>query len=464
MEKSTSFFLAFLMIATWSAQAQDTLMVSLSSAMTKSVEISPEIRAKAAKVDFAEARYSLARASRFLTEFTATSAHSTAPGLDNPNNTPGSRLYLDPDVRNDWEDLSLFNRIEFSALQPLWTWGELGKSIEAARAGVEVEEAATLDTKSQVAERAAQLYFGLQYAEALTSLTTEAGDIVRRAIKEINRMIEEGDDGVDDADLFQVKITEQEFLQRVVEVEESRETARSALSRLMFLPQGQTTALESKLLDPVNIALESLESYQEKALKFRPELSQAAAGMKAREALVDVARSHLYPKLFLGVSGRWSYAPGREKQPNPYISDQFLSRKLEVGFGFRQNLNFGQTKAKIAQAEAEAAGVSYLAEAARQLVLFEVEEAFRNVTMARAVIQSREQQLQISKEWLRLEEVNFDLEVGDTENLVKAVKENLTLRAARGEAVYKYNLAVIKLLSKTGILVQTLESGTLVGL
>ncbi len=464
MAKFTYFLLSALLIGPLSARAQDTLKVSLSTVMTQSVQISPEIRAKNAKTDFAEARFSLARASRFLTDFTATSAHSTAPGLSNPNNTEGSKLYLDPDVRNDWENVSMFNRIEFSAIQPLLTWGEIGRSIDAAEAGVKVEEAAANETTSQVAERAAGLYFGLKYAEALASLTTEAGDIVQRALKEINRMIDEGDAGVDDADLFQVKITEQEFLQRVVEVEESRKTARSALSRMMFLPDGQTVGLESKVLDPVDIALESLESFQAKALAFRPELARVSAGIDARAALVDVARSNLYPKLFLGITGRWSYAPGRERQPNPYVSDQLLSRKLEAGFGFRQNLNFGQTRAKIAQAKAESDEVNFQADAARQLVLFEVEEAFRNVIVARSAMEAREQGLQISKDWLRLEEVNFDLEVGDTENLVKAVKENLSLRAARQEAVYKYNVAIIKLLSKSGVLLQTLEAGTLVGL
>jgi outer membrane protein len=464
MAKSICILLIALLVAPSLATAQDTLVVSLSSVMTRSLEISPEVRAKEAKTDYAEARHRLARASRFLTNFTATSAHSTAPGLDNPNGTNSEQLYLDPDVRNDWQNLSMFNRVEFSALQPLWTWGEIGKSIEAAKAGVEVEEAATLETSSQVAERAAQLYFALQYSEALSNLTIEAGEIVERALKEINRMIEEGDDGVDDADLFQVKITEQEFLQRVVEVDESRKTARAALSRLMFLPDGQTVGLESSILDRLEFLLEPLDFYQEQAISFRPELARASAGMEARLALVDVAKSHLYPKLFLGLTGRWSYAPGRERQPNPYVGDSFLSRKVEIGFGFRQNLNFVQTRAKIAQAEAESAEVGFQNDAARQLVLFEVEEAFRNVLIARSAMDSQEQKLQISKEWLRLEEVNFDLEVGDTENLVKAVKENLSIRASRQEAVYKYNVAVIKLLSKSGILIQSLEAGTLVGL
>lgn len=446
------------------AFAQDTLVVSLQSAMTRSLEISPQIRSAAAKVDYAKARHQLARSSRFLTEFNATTAHSTAPALDNPNNTPGDRLYLDPAVRNDWQDLSMFNRIEFSAIQPIWTWGEISRSIDAADAGVKVEVATTEGTSHQVAERTAQLYFSLQLTEALSRLTTEAGDIVEKAINEINRLLEEGDPGVDDADLFQVRITEQEFLQRVVEADESRHTARMALARMMFLPENQTVSPTSVILDPLPFELKELNDYLLAALNHRPEMEGVAAGMDARSAQVDVAKSQLYPKLFVAAGGKWSYAAGRERQPNPFVSDPFLSRGLQIGIGFRQNLSFGQTKAKINQAQAQFAEVAAQSDAARQLILFEVEEAYRNVIVTKQAVASKEESLLISKEWLRLEQVNFDLEIGDTENLVKAVKENLTLRAARHEAVFKYNMAIVKLLSKTGILVQTLNDGTLVGL
>jgi|GEM_PF-5623620 len=98
------------------AQMSDTLVISLEDALEHALEASPEVDASEAKKTYAEARLSLARASRYLTDFSATSAHAVAPALDNPNATPVDRLYLDPDVRNDWSVLSPFNRIEFEAV------------------------------------------------------------------------------------------------------------------------------------------------------------------------------------------------------------------------------------------------------------------------------------------------------------------------------------------------------------
>jgi len=445
-------------------QHTDTLRVNLEGALMRSLEASPEVDASEAKRAYAEARLSLARASRFLTEFSATTAHAFAPAIDNPNDTPRDRLYLDPDVRNDWDDLSPFNRIEFEAVQPLWTWGQLGSSIDAARAGVDVDAAGVRMTQNDVLERTAELYYSLQLADALGRLTREAGDIVDQAKREIDRLLEEGASDVDYADLFQVEITEQEFLQRVIEVEESRKLARAALARQLFLPEGQTVEAEAHILDPIQIDLKSLEDWQALAVSDRPELSGVKAGVRAREALVEVARSDYYPKLFLGLSGKWAYAAGRERQRNPYVSDPFLSRGVQAGLALRQNLNFTQTRAKVRQAEAEHAEVRSQEVGLRQLVLFEVEEAYRRVLIAQAAVSAREEALLISKRWLRDEQINFDLDLGDTENLVRAVRDNLSLQAEREQAVFDYNRAVVRLLKKTGQLPVAMQNGMLLGL
>ena len=445
-------------------QASDTLQVDLAAAMERALEVSPEVDALEAKRAYAEARLSLARASRFLTEFTATTAHAVAPAIDNPNNTPNDRLYLDPDVRNDWDNLSPFNRIEFEAIQPIWTWGELGSSIDAARAGVDVDAAGVRMTETEVLARTAELYYGLQLADALGRLTSEAGDIVNQAKEEIDRLLEEGAPDVDYADLFQVEITEQEFLQRCVEVTQSRHLARSAMARQLFLPEGQSIEAVTSILAPIELDLLTLEEWQARALQDRPELDQVMAGVQARDALVDVARSDYYPKLFLGLSGKWAYADGRERQRNPYVSDPFLSRGMRAGLALRQNLNFSQTRAKVQQAEAEHAEVRAQGDALRQLILFEVEQAWRNVIIKRSAVESREEALLISKRWLRDEQINFDLDLGDTENLVRAVRDNLTLQAQREQAVHDYNVAVVRLWRRAGQLRHAMENGTLIGL
>ena len=145
------------------------------------------------------------------------------------------------------------------------------------------------------------------------------------------------------------------------------------------------------------------------------------------------------------------------------MSDPFLGRGIRAGLGVRQELNFVQTRARVEQAEAERNQVRYQQEAAQQLVLFEVEEAYRNVIIAEAALRAQDESLTISERWLRDEYINFDLELGDTENLVDAVRANLELRAAYSEAVQRYNVAVLRLLEATGTLTARAQDGMFVG-
>ncbi len=440
----------------------DTVRVSVEQAVRIALEASPEVAERSAQTDYAAARADQARATRFLSEFNITTAHSAAPGVTNPNGVATDQLYLDPDVRNDWSSFRPFNRAEATLIQPIYTWGELSSSIRAAQSAVELERASTDEKAEEVAKRTAELYFDLLLTDALERLTTEAGSTVERAKREIRRLLDEGAEGVDDADLFQVMITEQEFIRRVVEVQEKRATAHVALRRQLFLPDGVSLQAEDQVLEAIPFVLDSLATYQQVALANRPELRGGMAGFAARDALVAVARSSLYPKLFAGASYSYRYTAGRDRQPNPYIGDRLRGQSFEAGLGIRQNLNFAQTRSKIRQAEAEREQVRHQLDAGRQLILFQVEQAYREVIIAGAAVTAQEEALRISREWLQTETINFDLDLGDTENLVKAVQANLILQATRHEAVRNFNVGVVSLLQSTGTLISTVRTGTLV--
>ncbi len=429
----------------------DTVRLDLRGAVARALAVSPEVAIEAAGQQYAEARYGLARASRYLTEFTFTSAHAPGPGLKNVGDTPVGQLYLNPDVRNDWSKLRPFTRVEVELLQPLYTWGELGGNLRAARHGVAMEAAQVRAKEAEVALRTGELYYDLLLAEALHRVALEAGEAVAKAKAEIERLLDEGAEDVDEADRFQVLITEQELKRRAVEVAQQRLVARAALARQLFLPEGTVVLPDDATLEPVAFALDSLAAYQAVALARRPEMAQAEAGLAARKALVDVARSDYYPKLFLGASFTYSAISGRYRQRNPYVSDPFLSRGVQAGLGIRQKLNFSQTRARVEQARAAYDEVRFQAEAGRQLILFEVEQAYRNVLTAREALVAREEALRLSKEWLRTEQINFDLEIGNTDNLIKAVQTNLELQAGVYEAIRQYNRAVLRLRHAAGL-------------
>jgi outer membrane protein TolC len=448
----------------------DTVDVSLEEALVRALEESPEVDQRRAQEQFATARRDEARANRFLTDVSLDVASSFAPSLTDfgevPDAVPDDLQYLHPSRQNDWsiDALRPFSRFEVSVRQPIWTWGELSGNIRAARHGVDVETARVDQKALEVAARAGETYYSLLLTEALDRLADQTQDVVDRAQREINRLLDEGDESVSQADLFQTRLTEEEVKRRIVEIEQNRATARSALRRQLFLPDGTTVMPAADELQPISFSIhpDSLDYYIRRALQNRPEVDQAEAGIEAREALVDVAKSDYYPKIGVQASLSQSVTiPGRPNPDNAFVGDSFMGTGTRTGIGIQQNLNFGQTQARVEQARAELDAVKHQRTAARQLVRVEVEEAYRSLLTAKTDVESRDRSTTISGEWLRTEQVNFDLDLGDTEDLVKAVRADLEAQARYLEAVKQYNVAVLKLLRTTGTLVDRARNGTL---
>ncbi len=456
------FFLVGLSLPVQQAAAQDTVLVDIAGAIKRAVTVSPEVGDVAAGRDFAEARWQFARANQFLPQLSLNTAHSLSPGLKGIGDTPTDELYLNPDVRNDWDNLSPFTSIEGEAIQPIYTWGEISQSIRAAEYGVDVEIGAVHTKEAEIALRTGELYTNLLLSEELYRLTDRIGNVLDQAKGEIQRLLDDGDEGVDDADLFQVKISEQEFFRRVVEVRQLRETARMAMRRQLVLSDDVILVPSQVVLEPLAFTLDSLDTYFQMAMDNRPELQQARAGMQARSSLVDVAKSDYFPKLFFGLNGGVRLSDGRFRQPSPYVGDAFRGRTFQAGFGIRQSLNFSQTRAKVEQAEAELNQVKYQGEAAELLVLFEVEESYRNFIVAKAALEAQKESLRLSREWLLTESNNFEFDLGDTENLVRAVQASLQLEATYFESVQRHNVAILKLLDACGILIKQAIAGTFV--
>ena len=447
----------------------DTVRVGLTEAVSQALAESPEVDQRRAERQFAAARSDQAQASRFLTDLSLNTAHSLAPGLNVPagNTRPEDDLYLNPDVTNDWtlDALRPYNRFEVVAQQPIVTWGELSGNIEAAERGVAVEDARIEQKALEVAARAGETYYNLLLTQALERLANRTGDVIDRAKRQIQKLLKEGDSSVDQSDLFQTRLTEEEYERRLMQIRQNEETARSALRRQLFLSDGTALRLEDTELSPLDFSIhpDSLGYYIDLGLKNRPEIQQAEAGLAAREALVDVAQSDYYPKI--GMQATFGYGftlPDRPNPDNAFVGDAYQGSTTRTGIGIQQSLNFGQTKARVEQAQAQVQEVEHQQTAARQLVRFEVEEAYRQVIIAQAAVASRDTATTISGEWLRTEQINFDLDIGDTENLVKAVRADLEARARYFEAVKQYNVAVLRLLDATGTLADRVETGTLV--
>ncbi|MEM8560233.1 MAG: TolC family protein, partial [Bacteroidota bacterium] len=423
------------------AQARDTLVLDLEEALSRALDGSPEVAIEMAGQDFAEARASEARAARFATEFTLTTGHAIAPGLTDIDPTLSlNEQYLNPSLRNDWANPSPYNQYDIELLQPIYTGGEIKGNIDAANAAARLEAAEVDQKASEVALRTGELYYSLLLTQRLDALTGEAGRALGTAQRELQALLDDGDPNVTDADLFQLQLFEQEYRRQVAEVQQQVALAQVALARQILQPEVVVVPAEATLA-PVVFQRDALEVYQDIALRRRGEMRRAQAGVEARDALVRVARSNYYPKLFFSLTQAGRYTSGRRQQANPYVSDGFLGAGLRTGFGIRLDLAFHQTRARVAQAVAERSEVRAQRTAAEQLVLFGVEQAYRDLVIAEEALATRQASSKIAGDWLRTEQINADLGFGETDDLVAAVRADLEARASELEAIHAYNVA-----------------------
>jgi outer membrane protein TolC len=166
--------------------------------------------------------------------------------------------------------------------------------------------------------------------------------------------------------------------------------------------------------------------------------------------LVDAARADQYPTFFLAVIGALAGAPGRETTRDPYINDVFNQAYGMPVAGMKWHFDFGITKAKIRQAQAELDQLRHTEKAALMGIPVEVAQAYGKVQEGYKGSRGMEKAYVNARRWLVTAFSNFDIGLGKMEDIFQAFER---YGAARGDyllTVFNYNVAVAKLDKATG--------------
>ncbi len=436
----------------------DTIRVSLIEFLDLAKSQSTFLNTRETEVDLSINRVNQARAQRILPRIELNTAHGLVPAVtSNDPNLPRGQYYLDPNLKNDWYNWGIFTRAEITSLQPIYTWGAIDNAISAARQGVIAAEAGFEVQTSAYEERLTELYYSRLLAMELDRLVSDALNQLEDAEEKLSEMIEEGDPELEESDVFEFKIFKYEFLSRVDEVKRNLEFAEAAWN-IALNNRGQEInySPESPFLDQIDYQMMDVFYYEEQARSLRPELRQLQAAYNAAKFGLQANKAANYPSLFMGLSASIAYTPNRPKQDNPFIINSTNYASVSYGFGFRQNLNFLTNRVNIDRAEIQLRQTRYAREAVTDGVILEIREKYRNMMMSFSKLQNTREAFQISTEWLRLEQIDYDLGFGDVKKLIDAVQKNLELEAALKQRIFDFNVNVMKLNRAAGL--PTIES------
>lgn len=432
--------------------AQDTIRIGFSEFSEAAIHRSAIIDARRQNVALAENRVSQARNNRYLPNLRLTTAHGLVPGVKsmNPDITPG-QYYLDPNLENDWENWGIFTQAEISGLQPVFTWGAIGNIVRAAQKGAESAQYEFDAESEKFSLQLFELYQSALLVNELRRLSDDAASQLENAEEELERLLEEGDESIEEKDVFEFRIFKEEFTAMQTELDQSEQFVRRAWNHVLASGPNKVFIPAESFLDPVPVTIMDFGFYENSAFYNRSELKGIQAAEQAAEYGLRAARSQYYPNLFIGVSAGLGYTPNRPRQNNPFIRNTTNFMSARAGFGFQQNLNFWQLRQQVERSEIVRRQAGDFYDAAREGIMLEVSEHYKDAHTTLAKRNSKERALRISNEWLRTEQIDLDIGFGNIKNLVDAVKKKMELEVEVTQLTYELNMKMARLYRAAGL-------------
>jgi outer membrane protein TolC len=366
-----------------------------------------------------------------FSEFNATGGFGLAPTVrGNPIYSPNTEVYLS-------SQMGVFWRIGVEGVIPLWTFGKLTNLWHAAEAQIKVGENDVNKQRNQVKLDVRKAYFGLQLARDATALLDEAAKKLDNAIEHLDREVKAGNS--DEIDLFKLRTFRFELEGRR---SEAHRYEAIALASLRFLTgEGAGFDIPPEPLRPAKRHLGPVAQYLQAARINRPEVNMLRAGLVARQAQADLARSKFLPDFGLAVGATWARAPRVADQLNPYIRDDANFFRYGAALAMRWQLDFLPDAARVAQANA---AVEELRETERYAlggIGVEVETAYAQVADAQKREQAYGSAQRTARQWIIAVQQGIEVGTKEEADLVDAARQWALQRYNHLTATMDLNLA-----------------------
>jgi outer membrane protein TolC len=373
-------------------------------------------------------------------EFNVTGGLGLAPEVrGTPIYSPDTDVALSSHMGVGWT-------IGIDGVVPLWTFGKITNLWDASAAAVKVAEQDVEREKNNIKLDVRRAYYGVQLARDAIALMREAESRIDKYLGTLEKKVKTGD--ADEVALYKLRMNRADLTARH---SEARQKEAIALASLKFLTgvQGDLPLPELPLVR-VRQALSPLATYLSAARLHRPEINMAKAGLLAREAQVRMEQARYYPDLGLGLSARWSKAPGITDQTNPFVRDSINVVAYGAALVLKYKLDFMPTSARVAQAKAQLEELRATERYALGGIAVEVETAYREAEDAQRRLDAYAEAAGYAKKWLILVQQGIDVGTNDEEDIVDPAKEWALKRFAVMSATFDYNVAVGKLAQVTG--------------
>jgi len=424
--------------------AEDKVIIDLKGCIERAVKFHPELGEYKQDIEIYKAKLGEANAAVYP------QIELMALGGPSPEARKES---ISPVIKTDVKSTSIngiFGMITMQILQPLYTFGKISGYKTAAEAGIKVSEAELEKRRSEVILKAKELYWSLSMIRELRGLANEIKDELEKVIKKTEEDLKKDIPSSDEMTLYKLKTYLGEVKRNLNEIDKNEAIIIEAIKFMTGLPRNTNIEIITHPLKYEEAYIKPDELIS-KALVLRPEIIQIKEGLRAKQALVDVEKSNLYPQIFILVKGTLSGATNRDRIHNPYISDPINESMLAAVLGLKLSIDFGITKGKIREAEIEYKKVLEKKKLAEEGIPVQIMKAYYELQEATKSARDMQEAYQNAKKWLVTADANIDMGIGEKKDLADAVLAYATTRVNQLKALYNQKMAIANLLYASGL-------------
>lgn len=331
---------------------------------------------------------------------------------------------------------------------PLYTGGKVEGNIDVAKLGKTNAQEDILRVEQATKYSAIQGYYALLAYQELQGVYHEAVDNLQGHLDNVQAQYNVGTKAkVDvlssDVSLANAKTT-------AITSDNNVAVAESNLNNILGLP------LETKLnladhqlpFDTYNISLQEATDY---AMKYRPEVLQAAIAVQQAERNIDIANAGNKPTVSVTGGNNWA--------DNTFPGIDANKRSWNIGAGVTYNFyDGGATKAKVNQAKQDLLVARETEQKTREAVQLEVKQAYLNIRSAAQKVEETQTVVDQARENYRIQNIRYQAGVGINLDVLDAQLSLNEAQVNHIQALYDYNVGIAKLEQVMGV---DVESGVI---
>lgn len=355
------------------------------------------------------------------------------------------------DDRYDIDGVTAWFNVQMGLIKPLYTFGKLENYSAAAKANIEIKGGDVRLQRAATVLDVKRAYYGYLAARDGRLLLEDVDKRVQSAVDLVSGWLEDGGGDAKQSDLYALQAGQALLGKYRAQAAALEKIALDGLKVVTGAGLEAGIEVADQRLQPVELPGLSLPELKQQALSERPEMQQLESGLKARRSLVEASKSDGMPNVYAGLVGVLSYAPGRDRLENPYISDPFNDAGITPVVGMKWNWKGGVQDGKTAAAQAELNALISKSDLARSGIPYQVAEQYYQVQGYHESVQKLEEASRAARRWMVASYTDFEAGLEKADKVMAAFQAYVLASSDYLQTTFDYNMHVAQLEAATGV-------------